>query len=119
MSKQEIKTTVYTCDICQNEIDGEPKHELFTHTTGYSGMGGSAIGVSIVAKPFGDYREHACKKCNKAALFAASQTLPEWLHLQRCKSLIKDLLIWYENGNRDHKDLDRIRDAASDLCGPL
>lgn len=70
MSKQEIKTTVFTCDICQKEPI-TPVKELYRYTTGFSGIGGSAIGISILATPFGDYREHVCMDCAKEALLAA------------------------------------------------
>lgn len=70
MSKQEIKTTVFTCDICQKESI-TPVEELYRYTTGFSGFGGSAIGIRILAKPFGDYREHVCMSCAKEALMAA------------------------------------------------
>ena len=70
MSKQEIKTTVFTCDICQKDSI-TPIEELYRYTTGFSGIGGSAIGIRILAKPFGDYREHVCMSCAKEALLAA------------------------------------------------
>lgn len=70
MSKQEIKTTVFACDICQKEPI-TPVEEMYRYTTGFSGIGGSAIGVRILAKPYGENREHLCMDCAKEALLAA------------------------------------------------
>lgn len=36
-------------------------------------------------------------------------------HLLRCKAIVKDLLNWYDNGQRTMHELDRIRDRAADL----
>ena len=36
-------------------------------------------------------------------------------HLLRCKSIVKDLLAWYDNGQRTMHELDRILDVAADL----
>lgn len=112
--KREVKTIETFCDIC-----GEQKEvcqKLFFHATGCD-SGGSAIGIDINAVPFGANRNDSCKDCNEAALFAASKTLPEWKHMLRGKELLKDLIAWYGNGQRDMKDLDRIYDAATDLFG--
>lgn len=106
--------TTFSCDMCGAE-NIDPQGLLHRETMGY-GLG-QAVGVEIHIKAFGGYCEHVCEKCAEKALFNASKTLPEWQHMLRAKAIIKDLLCWYENGNREMRELDRIRDAAADLFG--
>jgi len=110
--KREVKTIETYCDICGEQKD--VAQQLYAHVTGYD-VGGSSLGVNIMAVPFGNGRKDSCKECNEAALFAASKTLPEWRHMLRAKALLLDLIAWYDNGKRDVKDLDRIYDATTDL----
>ena len=36
-------------------------------------------------------------------------------YLKRHRAIVKDLLAWYDNGQRNMHELDRIRDMAADL----
>lgn len=36
-------------------------------------------------------------------------------YLKRYRFIVRDLLAWYDNGDRTMHELDRIRDAAADL----
>lgn len=110
--KKEIKTIETICDIC-GEI-APTEQMLFAHTTGYD-SGGSSIGINIIASPFGYSRVDSCDKCNEGALLAASKTLPQWNHLNRAKQLLLDFVAWYEIGDRERQDLDKIYDLACDL----
>jgi len=112
--KRTVSMTETSCDICGNE--GPVTQVLFRHTAAYD-VGGSAIGIDIIAKPFGSMRNDSCSGCNYEALLAASKTLGEWDHLNRAKQLLYDFVDWYDNGARERKDLDNIYDLASDLLG--
>jgi hypothetical protein len=107
----------HQCDFCELEIIDEPVSVLFFEHTGYTYGGGGVVGIDILALSHEPTHEHICKTCAQKALFNASKTLPEWKHMLRAKAIIKDLLCWYDDGNREMRDLDRIRDAASDLFG--
>lgn len=120
--KRKINSIEITCDCCEEVIPiGESTGAIYFEHTGYTFGGGSAVGVDIIASPHrSDIPEDdraICKKCAEKALFNASKTLPEWKHMLRAKAIIKDLLCWYGNGNREMRELDRIRDAAADLFG--
>lgn len=119
MTEHKREIVWHQCDFCELEIIDDPVDVLFFECTGYTYGGGQAVGIDIIAKPHptNGHQQHICKTCAQKALFNASKTIPEWNHMLRCKSLLKDLLCWYEDGNREMRDLDRIRDAASDLFG--
>jgi hypothetical protein len=121
MTEHKREIVWHQCDFCELEIIDDPVDVLYFEHTGYSYGGGSAVGIDIIASPHDSSGslKHICKTCAHKALFNASKTLPEWNHMLRAKAIIKDLLFWYENGNREMRDLDRIRDSASDLFQTL
>lgn len=59
------------------------------------------------------YQLHLAAQRLKAEI--VEYTLGERAHLLRCKSIVKDLLAWYDDGQRTMKQLDRIHDVAADL----
>lgn len=120
--KRKVTTIEITCDCCGESIpEGESTGKIYFENTGFTLGGFSAVGIDIIAilhRTDIPSNEHAiCKLCAQKALFNASKTLPEWNHMLRAKGIIKDFLSWYDNGNRDMRDLDRIYDKASDLFG--
>lgn len=119
MTQHKREILWHQCDFCELEIVDEPTCVLFFEHIGYAYGGGSVAGIDICALSHEPTRQHICKTCAQKALFNASKTLPEWQYMIRAKTILKDLLCWYADGNREMRDLDRIKDAASDLFGSM
>lgn len=105
--------TVFTCDFCGSEVT--PQREIYAHRTGFDALSGNACGIMIQAIAYGGMREHSCASCNYEALRNVPDIKAEMDYLNRFKTIARDLLDWYDNGRREMKDLDQIRDAAADL----
>lgn len=68
-----ITTISYTCDICNKEISGHYNTREYSHTTGFAPV--DPVGIKLIARAFGDYKEDICEVCAEDAIIAIAEKI--------------------------------------------